>query len=105
MSASRSVASLRFMPDDSGKKSGSKSADEKPTAEQVAATTPEKPDEDQPTLTVERIITDAPALGLSSADVAGAYHGVKPSTEVTIADAKARVREWLQAPVKTDNQE
>lgn len=76
------------------------------TAEDLAAATPPKADEDDEKLTVERLITDATAFGFTSADVAGAFHDVSRSREVSIKSAKERVRKWLRAPEsKSDNEE
>lgn len=88
-------------------KSGAKpQAEEKPTAAELGnATAPKPEDEEVPTLTVERLLVDGEAaLGYSSADVAGAFAGVPPSKEVTIKDAKDRVKKWLAAEVAPDPQ-
>ena len=74
----------------------------KPTATEVASETPPKAEGDEPTFTVERLTAEAGELGLNPADVAGAFHGVSPTREVTVKDAKDRVRTWLRAPVKNE---
>lgn len=81
--------------------------DEKPTAEELASVAPDKPNaNDEAKLTVERLIADGQAaLGFSSADVAGAFHGVSPNREVSIKSAKERVRKWLRAPDSTSVQD
>lgn len=85
-------------------KPGKPKAEEKPTAAALGdAAAPKPENEEDPTLTVERLITDGDAaLGYASADVAGAFAGVPPSKEVTIKDAKQRVKEWLAAEVASD---
>lgn len=95
------------MPDEQKKTGAAAKAEEKPTAADVGEATAPKPEnEEDATLTVERLITDGQvALGYNSADVAGAFAGAKPSDEVTIKDAKQRVKEWLSSPEQQDEQE
>lgn len=76
--------------------------DEKPTAEDVADAKVEAApkDSDEPTFSVERLLRDGEAItGYRLTEVAGAFHDAPPTREVTAADAKARIKEWLKSPV------
>jgi hypothetical protein len=80
-------------------------SDEKPTAEAVASEKPiDQPSTDAQTFALSRLLTsDAEALvGHPAYVVAGAFHGVPDNTEITIKDAKARIRDWLKAPIKSE---
>jgi hypothetical protein len=74
------------------------------TAEEVADVKVEPAgDTDEPTFSVERLRREGDViLGFSKAEVAGAYHGAPDSRQVTVKDAKERVRDWLKAPVQPD---
>lgn len=73
----------------------------------------DKPAEDDPSFTIERLTRQAAdffpdrieGVAVDAAVLAGAYAGVKPSTETTLKDAKTRIRQWLRAPVETDPRE
>lgn len=73
---------------------------DKPTAEEVAASKPPKAAEDDLSFTVEQwTSTYYHSLGVPAHVVAGAFHDVAPSREVSMNDAKAAVREWQRAEV------
>lgn len=76
----------------------------KPTAADVSQQPAPKPEnEETPAFPLSRIKAEARAFtGYSAAEVAGAFAGVADTKEVTVSDAKARVREWLRAPVQTE---
>lgn len=61
----------------------------------------EKQTEKEPTITVERLIAEATTIGLTPADVAGAFDGVDRDKEYTVQAAKSRVEKWLSTEVKT----
>jgi hypothetical protein len=84
-----------------------KPEDEKPeTAEDVARNrdTPEPP-EDKPVFTVEDYRARGGAIlgrGFELPDIQAAFASLPKTRELSVADAKTRVREWLRAPVSTD---
>lgn len=73
-------------------------ADEKPTAEEKAKDkVPPPPDDASVTFTVERLrqVGDR-TLGVPLSAIAGAFDGQAGSKEITVQDAKKRVRDWLK---------
>lgn len=81
-----------------------KEDEKQPTAEDVASDkkTPEV-DESKPVYTVERYKREGDAiLGFHLADVRAALGSLPDSRELNVADAKARVADVLNAPVKVD---
>lgn len=73
-------------------------------AEEVAKEKVVTPDEGEaPFFSVDQIIAEAGRLGLDPAEVAGAFAGVAGSKEITVKEAKDRVRSWAKAPVATDD--
>lgn len=60
------------------------------------------PPEDAETYPVERLTSDmAATLGYQPHEVAGALHGVNRK-HLTLEEAKAAVKKWLESPVKED---
>ena len=86
-----------------------KDSEEKPTAADVGSERKvEAPAEDEssPVFTVEQLTTGSGVPLVGPVHVAaGAFAGVAPSKEVTVKDAKARVKEWLRSPVEQPSQE
>jgi hypothetical protein len=73
---------------------------DKPTAEETAQTRPAKAAEDDLSFTVgDWASTYYQALGVPAHVVAGAFHDLPAGREVSIKDARARVREWQRAEV------
>lgn len=80
---------------------------QKPTSEDIAGEKPDAPAEDEASFTVERLLgaESYEILGHDGHIVAGAFAGVAPSKEVSLKDARQRVRDWLKAEVTTDERE
>lgn len=77
------------------------------TAAEVADQPVKAADEDAISFPLSRYFTETDALlpGIHAADVAGAFEGVKPDTEITRKDARQRVNQWLKSEISTDHQE
>lgn len=78
---------------------------DKPDAEEIAEAKVDKPDEGELTFSVERLqrqASDFFGADVQGHDVAGAFASADPSTEVTLSDAKQRIKDWKKATVKTD---
>lgn len=79
---------------------------EKATAADKAEAKVEPAAEDALTFSISRLRAQADQFfqtdGFKAADVSGAYAGVGEDTEVTLSDAKKRIRDWRKAPVQTD---
>lgn len=78
--------------------------DEKPAAAAAReAAKAADPPEDAETFDHEWLISAGPGLGFKPEEVAGALSGVSKKN-LTIDEAKAAVKAWLKAPVKTETE-
>lgn len=76
---------------------------EKPPAAEVAGEKPDKPAEDEQAFTVDDLIARSDGfLGVRSHELAGAFAGVAGNKEVTLTEARARLKDWRKAPEEKD---